>query len=81
MNNLDKIIQELDGEILIADGFDEAVIGYVHNDNRLVYSVTKCIDILCTEHDMTIEDAVDYFEFNVCGAYVGENTPLWIDLP
>jgi hypothetical protein len=28
---------------------------------------------------MTIEEAIEYFEFNVRGAYVGEKTPIWCE--
>jgi hypothetical protein len=27
---------------------------------------------------MEYEDALDYFNFNVSGAYVGEQTPIWL---
>jgi len=36
------------------------------------------IDILISE-DMTEEDALEYFYYNVSGAYVGEKTPIWCD--
>ena len=29
---------------------------------------------------MSYEDAVEYFDFNVEQAYVGESTPMFIDL-
>ena len=66
-----------DEDILIADGFDDAIIGvdYQHTEPRLIYSVTKCLEIL--EKDMDSEEAFEYFKCNVSGAYVGENTPLW----
>lgn len=60
-----------------ADGFDEAILG-VANDftlPRLVYSVSKCLEILSRE--MPEEDVLEYFTFNVSGAYVGEQTPIW----
>jgi hypothetical protein len=28
---------------------------------------------------MSYEEAIEYFEYNVLGAYVGENTPIFID--
>lgn len=61
-------------EILIADGFNEAIIG-IDDNFRLIYSVSKCIDIL--KKDMTEEEAIEFFDFNVKGAYVGEKTPIW----
>jgi hypothetical protein len=30
---------------------------------------------------MTHADAVEFFEFNVAGSYMGENTPLWLWRP
>jgi len=62
-------------EILKADGFDEAIIGIEENTYRLIYSVSKCIEIL--SRDMDEEEALEYFYYNVHGAYVGEKTPIW----
>ena len=28
---------------------------------------------------MSYEEAVEYFDFNVEGAYMGEKTPIWVD--
>jgi len=42
---------------------------------RLIYSVSKCIEIL--SKDMDEEEAVEYFDFNVRGSYIGERTPIW----
>jgi hypothetical protein len=67
--------QYQDEEILIADGFDKAIIGIEESSMRLIYSVNKCIEIL-TE-DMSEEDALEYFSYNVLGSYVGEKTPIW----
>ena len=63
---------------LLADGFSEALIGM---GTRFAYDVAvydyeKCIEIL--ERDMSREDAEEYFDFNVSGAYVGDNTPVFV---
>ena len=63
-------------ELVKADGFDDAVIGIEVNTFRLVYSIDKMIAIL-TE-DMCYEDAIEYLDFNVFSAYVGEKTPIYI---
>lgn len=62
-------------EILKADGLDDAIIGIDWNNMRLIYSVKKCIDILA--EDMSEEEAIEYFEYNIGSAYVGEKTPIW----
>ena len=74
---LERILENFnDEEILLADGFDEAVIGYESNSMILIYSVSKCLDILM-EEGMDSEEAHEHFDFNVAGAYVGEKTPIW----
>lgn len=61
-------------EFLVADGFNEAIIGY--SGDKLVYSVSECIRILM-EEGLTDEEAWEHFEYNVAGGYVGEKTPIW----
>lgn len=76
---LDQILEQYpQEEFLKADGFDAAIIGLEQNSMRLIYSNTKCIEILCAD-DMSEEAAIVHFEFNVSGAYVGEKTPIWCD--
>lgn len=73
---IEEIIERYeDEEFLKADGFDEAIIGVDESTMRLIYSVKKCILILM--EDMSEEDAIEYFSFNVSGGYVGEKTPIW----
>ena len=62
--------------ILKADGFDDAIIGIDSVNYRLIYSISKVIQILVDE-GMTQEDAWDHFGFNIECAYVGEQTPIW----
>ena len=65
-------------EILKADGFDRAVIGIDSGNMRLIYSVRSCIEILVLD-GMTMIDAIEHFDYNVRGSYVGEKTPIWCD--
>jgi hypothetical protein len=76
------ILAWLDGDILLADGFDEAIIGYAHVQSEAVavYDSSICIKILMEAHGMEFQDAVEFFEFNVLGAYLGEKTPLFVNV-
>ena len=77
---LDGILEYYEEEeILMANGFDEAVIGIDDKTMRLIYSVTKCIEILMVEMEMDIEEAVEFFEFNVKGSELGDKTPIWCE--
>ncbi len=69
-----------DYSILLADGLDEAFIGigWQFNTPLAVYDRDKCMEILESQ-GMTPEEAQEYFYFNTQGAYVGEQTPIFIE--
>ena len=64
-------------DILFADGFNEAIIGFEPNMWKVVYSRNKVIEILMK--DMSEEEAIEFAEYNTFNSYVGEKTPLWVD--
>jgi hypothetical protein len=75
---LDLIIeQNPEEEFLKADGLDEAIIGYDDFTGRLIYSMSKIINILIEDDGMTEEDALEHYYYNIHGGYVGEKTPIW----
>jgi hypothetical protein len=75
---IEQIIEQYSEETFLkADGFDKAIIGVEENSMKLIYSVSKCLAILC--EDMSQEDAIEHFEYNVKGSYMGEKTPIWCE--
>ena len=60
-----------------ADGFDDAIIGLC--GERVVYDERRCIEILAEDMG-SVEEALDYFGYNVEGSYVGEHTPLYVEV-
>jgi len=66
--------------MLKVDGFDNCILGSVtiNDEEVLAYDVAKMIQTLLSE-GLTEEDAIDHFEFNIACAYVGEDTPIYID--
>lgn len=69
-----------DESVLLADGYDDALIGTAEVRGTLVavYDADKCIDVLIEKNGMTPEDAIEWFEFNTLRAYVGEQTPIFV---
>ena len=78
-------------KILLADGFEDAFMGVVESFGtvpKACYNYDACIDILMADGveslgkiaqtGMTYDEAVEYLEFNVTQAYVGEHTPAFI---
>jgi len=74
-------IAEINPEALLCDGFDDAIIGIAERINLgpvVAYSVEKIINIMMTRDEMSYEDAYEYFDYNIRGAWVGEYTPIFI---
>jgi len=78
MQTLDKIIDAYpEATFLKADGLDAAIIGVEAVDLRLVYDVNKVIQILMDRDGMEEGEAWEYYTFNIEGAFVGPQTPIW----
>jgi hypothetical protein len=77
---LDELLECLDENVLRADGYDDCIIGFTQQAGRpsvLAYDTNKMIAKLISE-GMDMEEAWEFFEFNIAGAYVGEYTPVFI---
>lgn len=76
-------LSEANPEALLADGLEDALIGYTINTNHphvAVYSTDKCVDVLVQRDGMSVEEAQEFLEFNTYCAYVGPNGPLFVRL-
>jgi|TARA_R100000482_G_C4989597_1_gene86792 formylmethanofuran dehydrogenase subunit E len=68
-----------DEECLTADGFEDALVGCTYGANVVaVYDINKMIEVLI-EEGIEYDDAVEFLDYNVVGAYVGEKTPQYIN--
>jgi len=70
-------IKENNPEAMFADGFDDSILGY-DTKGRVVYSVDSILETLTERDGMSVDEAKEYFYFNIDGAYVGEYTPIYI---
>jgi hypothetical protein len=78
---IEEYFQSVESEALVIDGMDEAIIGVAQqftNAPLVAYSMSKIINILM-EQGMDHEEALEYFEFNIQGAWLGEGTPVIVD--
>ena len=72
---------EYEDKILLADGFDECLVGFVYKDSShpvAVYSKKKMIAEL-TRNLGSESEANEYFESNLEDADAGEYTPLYLE--
>ena len=61
--------------------FDAAILGVAERIGMspiVAYDTAKIIDILCERDGMEDDEAAEFFEFNIAGAYVGDRTPIFI---
>jgi hypothetical protein len=80
-SKVEKLVElgNMHGEpFLIADGYDDCILGYV--GPKVVYDAEKVIQTLMDRDGMDYEEAVEFFGFNIEGAYVGEGTPIFMYL-
>ena len=77
------------GTALTVDDYDDCIIGIAERctkDPLVVYDREKMIEKLAKQFDEDKDfetedahtDAVEYFEFNIAGAWMGEGTPLFL---
>ena len=74
-------LAEQNPEAITFDGLDKAYIGMATVFGQppvAAYDYEKCLAIFM-ERGMDREAAVEWMEFNVTGAYVGESTPVFVD--
>lgn len=74
-------IAEYYPDLMCIDGHDYAIIGVAERINMepvVAYDEEKIIETLMDRDNMTYEEAVEFFDFNIKGAWVGETTPIFI---
>ena len=75
---LDQIIESFPEETFLKiDGHDNAILGVDETTMKLCYSMKQIIHNLM--NDMSHVEAVEFYDFNIAGAYMGEKTPTLIN--
>lgn len=66
--------------VLEPDYFDSAIIGLAQRIGMDVvcYDKEKVLELLCVKEEMTYEDAIEHFEYNIIGSWVGDTTPVFL---
>jgi len=77
IETLKESIEANNPEAMLADGLDDALAGYTY-DGRAVYFIQEILGILVVRDGMTEEEAQEFFDYNIAGAYVGAFTPVYM---
>tara|TARA_R100000306_G_C4279280_1_gene94227 strand:- start:23 stop:319 length:297 start_codon:yes stop_codon:yes gene_type:complete len=85
-----EVLTSENPDAIIYDGMDDALIGVYRgiSDGQVgtyeeeaiaVYSYVKYIEIYIKRDGMSEEEAVEFFDYNVDGVYIGKFQPIVID--
>ena len=76
----DYCLNFFDDSIITADGFELAFLGcgYSFAGAYAIYNFSTCMEILMQRDGMTYDEAEEYFEYNVTGAFVGDRMPVFL---
>lgn len=72
----------MNNDTLLIDNHEFALIGMCmtwHGNmlvERAIYDGPMIVEAMVEQDGMTEEEAIEYIDFNIVGAYVGENTPI-----
>ena len=66
-----------DTELLMVDGFDDAIVGICSISFRIIYDYDLMLEIL-EDEGMEEIDAIEHLEYNILNAYVGPQTPIFM---
>ena len=80
MISIKEELEAINPSALLADGFDNALVGWGHQASREPVAISnydKCVEILVKEGSSE-EDAIEWMEYNVVSAWYGENTPIFM---
>jgi hypothetical protein len=68
-------------ELLKIDGFDDCIIGLIERfgmEPVLCYDKERIVTKIMTEEGIHFEQAVEHFEYNIIGSWVGKRTPCFL---
>jgi hypothetical protein len=65
---INATLEERGFSAILLDGYDDAILGFIPSADgeraHIVYSQTKCIEVLMERDKMSHTDAIEFFEFN-----------------
>jgi len=77
---IEEWLEPIGRETIFIDGFDMAIMGITEVDEgyKVCYDIGRILELLILEHDMDEQEAIEYYDFNIGGAYVGPLTPIFV---
>ena len=76
-----ETLGELDPELILYDGLDEAIVGVVQRfgmEPVVVYDLEKVREVLARDGG-TFEEVEEHITFNILGLWAGDRTPAFLE--
>ena len=73
----------LDENAVQLEGLDDCICGVVERfgmERVLLYNTDKIIEKMVEEDGMTYFEALEFFDFNILGAWFGDGTPCFTSI-
>lgn len=76
---IEEWLEPLDRETIFFEGLDMAIIGIseVPDGYKVCYDIGRVLELLIIS-GMTEHEAIEYYDFNIAGSYVGPLTPIFV---
>jgi hypothetical protein len=76
-NNIRESITQINPDAILWDDMDDAIVG-ISDDGRVVYDIHKmeCLVYDGNKDNMAFDEAVDWVDYNILSAHLGEFTPI-----
>lgn len=73
------VMEHASDETIKLDGFDDCITSVVESfhGRHIVYNQQKVIRKLMERDDMSYEDALEFYGYNIIGGYYGELGPMF----
>ena len=75
-----EIDELVDGAFVMTprEHYDKCIVGVTYHGDRVVYDVDLVLESLMEDQGMSDEEALDWFEYNMVGSYLGDGTPIFM---
>jgi len=69
-----------DATLMFAEGYDAAILGVADyaGEMLVVYDVQAIIELLQRRAGMTEQEAEEFYEYNIAGAWMGKGMPVFL---
>jgi len=81
-DNIVELINLLNTNTMVLDGFNRAIVGYVfdNNETRIAYSVNHILDILMERDNMSYIEAQEFYYSNIMSLKVDDMAmPIFVN--